>query len=211
MSERLNPYSIENPLPIPDPRKIVSETAVLLPMYFSETLEDGSAALNYFSDYTAMFLTNVNRGFMLTRAINLTNASNRDLKRLLSRQNDLITDDPDMISPKTRAIESFNLTVTIFSQMPQLARHEKYSPVRSNRIAVIPPKNSFEFLDRIDELRDFIDGITTHNINPKHVRRLTVEDKIYRSMAFFQVGKDLPTKQTPKKDEVLQILSDLWH
>ena len=40
---------------------------------FAETLEDSSPALDYFSDYTANFLTNVNRGFMLSKAISLTN------------------------------------------------------------------------------------------------------------------------------------------
>jgi hypothetical protein len=211
MSERLNSYSVENPLPMPDPRTIVSETAVLLPMYFAETLEDNSPALDYFSDYTANFLTNVNRGFMLTQAISLTNASNKDLERLLFRQGDLVTDDPDMISPKTRAIESFNLTLTIFSQMPDLADHRKYSPVYYNKLAVTPPQNSFEFLERIEELRGFIDGITNHTINPKHVRRLTVEDKVYRSMAFFQVGKDMPIKQAPRRNEILQLLDRFWN
>jgi hypothetical protein len=211
MSERLHPLSIEGAMPIPDPRTIVTQTAVLLPMYFSDALEDESAAVNYFSGYTSLFLKNANRGFMLTRGINLTDATEQDLSKLLLRSEDLATDDPDIASPKTRAIESFNLTVTIFSQMPELADYHKYSPVGANKMAVIPPRNSFEYMERIEELRKFIDGITANSVKQKHVRRFTLQDSVYRAMAFFQVGKDLPTRITPKKDEVIQMLRESFH
>lgn len=210
MPERLNPYSIENLLPMPDPRTIVSQTAVLLPLYFSNTLNNEAHALDYFSGPTTNFLTNISRGFILSHGINLTRASKKDLAKLLHIQDDLTTDDPDLTSPRTRAMESFNLTVTIFSQMPELADSKHYThPLISNKMAVIPPRDGFEFIDRVEELRDFISGITHHEINPVGAEEYRVADWVYRSMAFFQVGKDLPLKQEPTKNQVIEMLQKL--
>lgn len=211
MSERLNPFSIETPLPIPNPKTIVSETGVLLPMYFSDSLTDEKQALDYFSGPTTSFITNVSRGFALSTGMNLTNASNKDLMQLLQSSEDLITDDEDISSPRTRALESFNLAVVIFSQMPEYADSSKYFLLSTNKVAVTPPKNAFELLGRVNELKGFMEDVNSHKISYKNVRKLSLEDKLFRSFSFFQVGKDIPFKEPPKKEEVIEILKSSFH
>lgn len=211
MSERLHSLSIENLLPMPDPRTIVSETAVLLPMYFSDTLTDEKHALDYFQGPTTSFVTNINRGFALSAGINLTNASKKDLGKLLHSASDLISDDSDLALPRKRAIESFNLATVIFSQMPEYADASKYFLISSNKVAVNPPRNSLEFLERINELKEFVDDLNTRRITHKNVRKLSMENKLFRSISFFQVGKDIPQKESPKKEEVLELLKNAFH
>lgn len=211
MSERLNTINIESPQLLPTPRAIVSETAVLLPMYFSDTLEDEKHALDYFKGPTTNFVINMNRGFALSTGINLTNNSREDLSRLLHSASDLTSDDTDLVLPRRRAIESFNLAVVIFSQMPEYADSSKYSLLSSNRVAVHPPRTSLEILERIEELKQFMDDLNTKRITYKNVRKLSLEDKLFRSISFFQVGKDLPLKELPKKEEVVELLKNAFH
>lgn len=212
MTERQRPGNSEqNFLPTPNPIEIVNATGVILPLYFGDTLDDEQYALSYLNGPTMNFLADANRGFLLSKTLKLTNASKHDLRKLLEHGGDLANDNDEEVFPQTRSLESFGLALTIFSQMPNLAKsnNHNYGISIPNRMALIPPRNSMETLERLDELKIFIEEIVGHELQPKDLRRLRIEDKIYRPMAFFQVGKDLPIKQEPTKNQVIEMLQEL--
>lgn len=211
MTERERPDNQEqNFLPTPRPIEIVDATGVILPLYFGDTLGDEQYALSYLKGPTMNFLADANRGFLLSKTLKLTNASKHDLKKLLEHGGDLANNNDEEVFPQTRSLESFGTAMIIFGLMPDLANpnYNYFMPI-SNKMALIPPRNSMETLERLDELKIFIKEIIDHKLQPKDLRRLRIEDKIYRPMAFFQVGKDSPIKQSPTKNQVIEMLQEL--
>lgn len=211
MQERLQPGNSEqNFLPNPHPKEIVNETGVILPLYLADVLDDQEYALSFFKGPTMNFLADASRGFLLSKTLKLTNASKPDLAKLISHEKDLANDNDEEVFPQTRSLESFGTAMIIFGLMPDLAspNYNYFMPIL-NKMALIPPRNSIETLERLDELKIFIEEIVSHKLQPKDLRRLCMEDKIYRPMAFFQVGKDLPIKQEPTKNQVIEMLQEL--
>lgn len=210
MIERLNPYSRENPLPMPRPKEIVNETGVILPIYFADVLDDEQYALSFLKGPTMSFLADAGKGFLLSQSLKLTKTSNSDLARLIEHEKDLANDNDEEVFPQTRFLESFGIAITIFSQMPDLANsNNNYFMPITNRMALIPPRNSMETLERLDEIRVFIEKVIGHKLKPKDLKSLRIKDDIYRPMAFFQVGKDLPIKQPPTKKQIIQTFQAL--
>ena len=207
MAERFNPNGSEELLSAPAPRVVVAETATLLALYFSGHLDDQAQAFAYFSGPTTTFLDDINLGFALSRA-SFTHASPKDLARLLRPQIVIDADFTDLTPPQRGAIESFNLAKVIFSQMPVYADYN-LSPVVGNRMAVTPPRNTFELLGRIGELQQFTADVIQGRIDLENFQRAKQRDCVFRPLAFFQTGKEIPARERPNKKQVIEALREI--
>lgn len=108
--------------------------------------------------------------------------------------------------------EAYALTVIIFGELRHKAPATQYvfasQPVRFPNTGPLSfPKDGMEMLDRLEELSSFVDRTVNLEITPRSLD--SKNDSQRRSLAFFQVGKDLPVRETLTFDEeVRKLLMD---
>lgn len=201
MTERDQTFNPEHFMSEGSPRQVVHQTGTLFPIYFRDQIsgENIQLAMNFFRDSTLGFLNNAARGFLLSRDF-IKQLREKELKKLPGQE--ILTNGH---SPYTKSFESYGLTVVILSQMPALAEQPGYFLGFSHWPLPVP-KDNMEMLDRLDELKKFVRSTIRGDITPRSLDLLNEATR--RTLAFFQVGRDLLEKERLTKAQVVEMLSD---
>lgn len=199
MSERDRTFTSEHFMSEGSPRQVIHQTGTLFPMYFRDQLsgENTQLAINFFRESTLGFLDNATRGFLLSQDF-VGQLREKELKKL--QKQDKLTNGR---FPYARSVESYGLTVVILSQMPVLAERPGYF-LGLPDLPLAVPNNNMETLDRLDQLRQFVQSTISGEITPENLD--LISDATRRTLAFFQVGRDLLDKQRLTRVEVVEML-----
>ncbi|HZQ30010.1 MAG TPA: hypothetical protein VFA93_02955 [Patescibacteria group bacterium] len=209
MTERIHPFVPEHLDSNESPRKVVHETGTLLPIYFGDLFdgEDTRYAINYFGGPTLTFISDTTRGFLLSRDLIRTQVREKGLERIMGRK-ELITGSKETEFPHVKSLESYGLTLVILSQMAHWTQQPRYFWGLSRSLLTVP-HDSMEMLDRLEELREFVTLTARQEVTPRNLDR--TDDATQRSLAFFQVGKDLAVKikePSTLEEEISRILRE---
>lgn len=206
MTESIQPFTPEYLMSERSPRNVVQKTGTLLPIYFGDLFngEDTQYVINYFKGPTLSFLDDAARGFLLSQSLMKGETSREELKRFKDRQ-ELKIGHREVELPLTLSIESYGLTLLILSKMRRWPEQPRYFWGLS-RTQLTVPKDNMEMLDRLDELKQFVEAAARKKITPKNLNR--TGDAAQRTFAFFQVGKNLMLREPNIDEELARILRD---